>query len=168
MTSGALAARGPIRLGALQFAYAALFVFVVVPFAVWLIIGDHLYAQYFLEVKAPPLRQRFGFSVDRVRIGSPPDAYEVHAISRLTPGGVLARAGFRFGDVPTGYLDAGRAAFYQELQAVLDGHVVTFRLTTVKSLQAGEGEQRSVTLGPLALSGAEGDTASSNRGAAQQ
>jgi len=166
MTPRALAARGPIRLGTLQFVYAALFVLVVVPFAVWLIIGDYLYAEYVLEVKAPRLRQHFGFSMDRVRIGSTPDAYEVSAISTVTPGGVMAQAGFRPGDVPTGYVDAGRAAFYQELQAVLDGSVVTFRLTTVQSLQAGGGEQRRITLGPLARSGAEGS--SSNRGAAQQ
>jgi hypothetical protein len=168
MTAGARTARGPIRLGTLQFVYSALFVLVVVPFAVWLIIGGYLYEEYVLEVKAPPLRQRFGFSMDRVRIGSPPDAYEVSAISTVTPGGLLARAGFRPGDVPTGYVDAGRAAFYQELQAVLDGDIVTFRLTTVESLQTGNGEQRRVTLGPLELPAAEGENASSNRGAAQQ
>ncbi len=168
MTAGARVARGPFRLGPMQFVYPAVFVLVVVPFAVWLIIGDYLYSEYVLEVRAPRLRQRFGFSMDRVRIGSSPDAYEVSAISPLTPGGVLARAGFRPGDVPTGYVDAGRAAFYQELQAVVDGAVVTFRLTTVQSLQAGGGEQRRVTLGPLEPVASEGESASSNRGAAQQ
>ena len=168
MITGALAARGPIRLGRLQFVYAALFILVVVPFAIWLIIGDYLYSEYILEVKAPRLCQRFGFTMDRVRIGAPPDSYEVSVISTVTPGGILALAGFRPGDVPTGHVDAGRAAFFEELQATLNGHVVTFRLTTEQSLQAGDGEERRVTLGPLALSGAEEENASSNRGAAQQ
>ena len=123
----------------------------MVPLAVWLLVGDYLYAEYVLDVKAPRLRQRFGFSMDRVRIESPPDAYDVSAISAVAPDGVLARAGFRPGDVPTGYVEGGRAAFYQELQAVLDGYEVTFRLTTVSALQAGSGEQRRVTLGPSAL-----------------
>jgi hypothetical protein len=155
MTSnGAGAPRGLIKLGSIQLAYTALFVFAIVPLVVWLLLGDYLYAEYVLDVKAPRLRQRFGFSMDRVRIGSPPDGYEVSAISAVTPDGILARAGFKPGDVPTGYVDAGRAAFYQELQAVLDGYEVTFRLTTVPALQGGSGEQRRIVLGPSALAGA--------------
>jgi hypothetical protein len=152
MTSDDVGAhRGLIKLGRIQLAYTALFVLVVVPLAVWLLVGDYLYAEYVLDVKAPRLRQRFGFSMDRVRIGSPPDTYDVSAISAVTPDGVLARAGFKPGDVPTGYVDAGRAAFYQELQAVLDGYEVTFRLTTLPALQAGSDEQRRVVLAPSAL-----------------
>jgi hypothetical protein len=147
----ATAGRPPITLGKIQLVYAGLFVLVIIPLLVWLVIGDYLYSEYVLEVKAPRLRERFGFSMERVRIGSAPDTYEVNAISSVTPGGVLARAGFRSGDVPTGYVEGGRAAFYQELQAVLDGYDVTFRLTTVPALEGGTGEARRITVSAAAL-----------------
>ncbi len=135
-------------LGQVHLAYVALFVLVLVPLAVWLVAGDRLYSEYVLEVKAPVLRQRFGFETERVRIGSLSGGYEVEAISRVTPGGIFEKAGFRAGDVPTGYVDTGRAAFYYQLQAVGDGVEVTVRVTTVPALQEGSAKERRIRIGP--------------------
>ncbi len=141
----------PITLGRAQLFYAALFVLVVVPLVVWMVSGEYLYGQYVLAVKAPILRHQFGFQVNRVQIGSPPDAYEIEVISSVLTGGVPARAGFRPGDVPLWHVEGGPAGFYQDLQAVLDGHEITLRVTTVSALQVGSGEQRRITLVPSAL-----------------
>jgi hypothetical protein len=40
-----------LMLGRVHLAYVALFVLILVPLAVWLVAGDHLYSEYVLEVQ---------------------------------------------------------------------------------------------------------------------
>jgi S1-C subfamily serine protease len=108
----------PLRLGPVQFAVVAVTLLGVLPVVVWGAFGGAIRAQYLEQVVGPRVRHQFGFSVGRVRVGaaeSGPDEWD--AVSQVSPGSALERAGVRRGDTGCLGIDTGGLG---DLYAALD------------------------------------------------
>jgi hypothetical protein len=88
------------------FVFLAAFVLAVQPYADEFLY-EHLLANRF--------ERRFGFRGARVDVRTPQGQYGVYTLIEITPGGALDRAGFRVGDVPSGWFHSQSAGFMQSL-----------------------------------------------------
>ena len=77
--------------------------------------------QYYLEefvyeyILASRFEQRFGFRCGRVKIQTPRGEYSVYTLVEIVPGRALDRAGFRPGDVPSGWNHSQSVGFMRSL-----------------------------------------------------
>ncbi len=86
-------------------------------FAVAMVVfPDALQTVYLRQTAAPRLKREFGFDSDYVR--------STFTITRITPDGVLAKAGVRVGDRPWDYHGRDEMSFYYMLQAARSRRVV--------------------------------------------
>lgn len=99
---------GQVRLGPAQYAVLAVTVLVVLPIVFWTIVGPTIYQRYLEDAIGPRVQRQFAFEVAPVPVGvneSGPDAWL--AVSRVTPGSQLERAGVKRGDTGCLGVDTG-------------------------------------------------------------
>ena len=60
----------------------------------------------------------------------------------------MARAGFRAGDIPTGYKHGFASGFYQDLLWVKKGHTMTIKIVAAEDYRRGSESWRDVSLSP--------------------
>jgi hypothetical protein len=91
----------------------------------------------------PEYEKQFGFRLGRIRVlserGTP---YDITAIAEVQPGGVLARAGVRPGDVPK--VHHGIAEMCDALGAASQGSTGRLRLWRGDAIREGRYEEREV------------------------
>ena len=108
--------------------YVGLVTLIVLPVLMGLTFQPQLYDAYLDHFVRPGLEREFGFTAGTVRIPGGEDGTDAFGIVAVAPGGVLARAGVRPGDVPVGYRHGFATGFYLDLLAARRGTPVEVSL----------------------------------------
>src|SRR5687767_10879231 len=139
----------PVTLSKSQQLYVFITVLVVLPLLVGFAFQKELYALYLIRVLGPGLQREFGFTAGDVQIVTEAgEQLDVFGITSLVPGGSLARAGFRSGDIPTGYKHGFANGFYQDLIRVQRGEPAVIKVMAAKDFSKGPQAWREVTVEP--------------------
>ncbi len=95
----------------------------------------------------PQYEVEFGFRGGRLPVGEGDTTYHVYALVTVVPGGTLATAGAKSGDVPIGY-HGGIAAFYGALRSAESGEEGRFDVVAHDDWRNWE-RHRTIVLSPL-------------------
>ena len=99
--------------------YVFVAVLVLLPLLAGIAFQKELYALYLMRFRGPELEREFGFTAGKVDVVTESGAQlGVFAVISLVPTGILAKAGFRTGDIPIGYKHDLAAEFYRDLMRV--------------------------------------------------
>ena len=95
----------------------------------------------------PQYEGEFGFQGGRLPVGEGDTTHHVYALVSVVPGGALATAGAKSGDVPIGY-HGGIAAFYGALRSAESGQEGSFDVVAHEDWRNWD-RRRTIVLGPL-------------------
>ena len=91
--------------------FVALFVLLVIPIVLGFVFFDALYALYLSRFVAPGLEATLGFKGGYSIVQGRDHSYESYVLTKVTPGGVLGRAGVTAGDVPCRFVHGVESGF---------------------------------------------------------
>jgi len=139
----------PLKLSRSQQLYVFITVLVVLPLVVGFAYQQELYALYLIHLCGPELQREFGFTAGDVKVmnegGEPREEFGITAV---VPGGLLARAGFKAGDIPTGYKHGFANGFYQDLVWVRKGQPMVITVVASEDYLKGSAAWREISLQP--------------------
>src|SRR5215472_2285654 len=98
----------PLVLGGRQYLYLTVTLILTGLLISWGVFHPALYHRWCIEYYIPRVQDRFGFRAARTVVRGLP--YEPLTLVYIAPGGPLARAGFRVGDIPVDH-HGGETAF---------------------------------------------------------
>ena len=129
------AALRPISSTRSQWVYLFVTLLIVLPLILAFVFSNQIYAVYLREFVAPRLEREFGFKAGRTQVQFRGRTDQVFAVLRVTPGGILHRAGVEPGDIPVGYQHGFETGFLQDLVWAKEGHAVEIELARPPDLE---------------------------------
>ena len=98
----------PLGLTQATWWYLAAVILFVFPVTLAIAFDRQIYHWYIRTFVVPKLERELGFSSGDIPAAFPRSRpYRMFGITSVRPGGAFAAAGFRAGDIPVGYVDAG-------------------------------------------------------------
>jgi len=105
----------PITLSPRSMAFAGIVVLLVVPIVLGFAFFDRLYAVYLSRFVAPGLESALGFKGGYAAVQWRDQSYESYVLARVSPTGILGRAGVQAGDVPCRFVHGIESGFLGRL-----------------------------------------------------
>jgi hypothetical protein len=121
-----------LRLGRAHYVVFSLALLFILGLSGWFYSSPAVYHYRCIHEYLPLAQKRFGFDVGRVPV--PGAGRNVLAVLRVDPAGVLARAGFRPGDIPVDQ-HGGESAFCAALQGAERGGYSRVMVVNVADLE---------------------------------
>jgi hypothetical protein len=105
----------PITLSLRNMLFVGIVVLLVVPIVLGFAFFDSLYAVYLSRFVAPGLESALGFKGGHAIVRGRDQSYESYVLARVSPNGILGRAGVHAGDVPCRFVHGIESGFLGRL-----------------------------------------------------
>jgi hypothetical protein len=132
-----------LTLSKMRFLYLAVLCLAVVPAILAIVFWPVLDGHWCRQFQIPSYEKRFGFRLGTFELADAQGrAYPVTGFLAVQPGGLLARAGVRPGDLPR--MHHGISSLCSALGLAQEGYSATLTVVNVSDVRAGKREPREI------------------------